>query len=225
MNKGLKYVLGTISKGILALLLCDSVLVLAATRGAGDAKTPEPGVTFVSGKIDENLLQLHVKPTQLPLGQIQAIKIFAEPSHTFLAAIVAANADIKTLIEMWAKSDGHPLFMVQGDLDQIAPTAEVAAPPSSDTSILMEYVLRNDNDELEIKEVTRITFYSLDPSFAFSAGIPVGYLRGDLPVMTCGWCGGTYCGCIGCKTSSVYLCCVQGSHFCELTCWPITCSG
>ncbi len=214
--------LWTISACILALLLCGSVLAAPRIQEKGVQAAEEfmPGTTFVDGKIDNGKLQLYVETRQIPSGRLEAVKIFAEPSHTFLAAIFDTNADIEALIDMWAVSDGRPLFKAQGDLDKMAPTATIAAPPSSDTSILLEYVLRNGNDELEVVEVTMVNFYSLDPSFAFSSGFSPN-LRQDLPPATCAWCSGTYCGCIVCRLRHVYVCCVPGDRFCEMTCWPI----
>ncbi|MGA9752884.1 MAG: hypothetical protein WBS54_13970 [Acidobacteriota bacterium] len=199
-------------------LLGVAVALSAMLAVAVLAQPPEvgPGGVWIQGSTDEYssfYLRIGLRQAEPGLFTILAAKVYSEPSHTLLVAIVDGAAPALVLTSVNAEKPRATMVTtisaVQSDLHLGIP-----APPATDSRIRIDYVIRKG------KSVSTITMSDAQLSslsdFEFSSAPTAGG-----GYHNCGSCGGSYCGCVDCSTPAWTLCCPS----CTISCGAVKCPG
>ena len=180
------------------MLFCLAVPVLAIDLAPG-------GVLFSGTLTDAGDYRIQLQIQQMPPDQtrILAVKVYAEPSHTLMLALVDESAPGSLLL---AVQEEQPSAMATGIIGRSYPRVEVPAPPIGDQRIRVEYAVKSD-EGVAFLPVADALLRSLD-KVAFYAEPLVGP---SLIVMLIVFAAGAIwmaivelCGCIKCPDSRIH---------------------
>jgi hypothetical protein len=180
----------------------------------------EPGGVFFSGFLaEEGFYRMEVQTRQMAADQPQilAVKVYAEPSHTLLLALLDDSSPIELLQSI---SVQKPRAMATATIDESRLLVEATAPALDDQRIRIEYATDADG-ESGFQLLADCLFESLS-QVQFSVE-PLG--GGSHHI--CGWCGPggqmQFCGCVDCSTAEYTLCCNVSP--CTIYCGHVMCSN
>jgi hypothetical protein len=187
------------------------VAMLCAGWVWAQGTTPEAGGVRVMGELASPLpyhLQVEVG-AKADWFEAGAVVIRSRPSETVLTAIVNGEAPSHLLVQVQAL---HPQSLSVGPLFGVTANLYQAPPPSGDTRIGVEYLVRS-GDEWVSFPIADANEGILD-EFQFIVTPQSG---GGFQF--CEWCGQTYCGCIRCSTPLFTKCCPS----CYFVCGAVVC--
>jgi hypothetical protein len=143
------------------------------------------------------------------LFQIQAVKVYSEPSHTLLYAQVDDGTPVSIFTSV---QEEKPLAMTTSTIGEGMARVKIAPPPSGDSRIRVDYVsLANANGKpLTVGESSVSSMMNFD----FSAEPAKGKFK------LCGFCSGAFCGCVSGATPTFTTCCPSCSITSGLTACP-----
>lgn len=171
-----------------------------------------PGGTWIKGSVNaqgDYQIQLITKQADPSLFKILAVKVYSEPSHLFLCALVDDSAPF-TVAKAIASE--KPEAMASGTLDDSQPLFGLAAPPATDNSLRIEYVTQRDGiqDLFLLADLHGINLGQFEMLSEPDSGGGIQH---------CGWCPPNFCGCVYCQGPAFTLCCPE----CTIECGVILC--
>ena len=193
---------------ILGALVAFSWLTIPLSA---DAPPLGPGGIHLRGAVNAyGQFQMDMQVNQGTPGPftILAVKVYAEPSETFLCALVdntAPDALLQSLI------GEKPEALSTDNIGSSKPHFTLSPPPPGDTGIRLDYVIRQEQG-MSTLTLSQGNFQSAS-AFEFSSEPDSGG-----GIKHCGYCGGAYCGCVTCMGPWT-LCCPS----CTLVCGAIIC--
>lgn len=196
-------------RGVAVIL---GIVFLVALPALAEDTQMAPGGIRVHGftnEFEQFYLDVTVAQGGVDLYQIQAVKIYSEPSHTLLFAQVDDAAPVFILTSVQGET---PVAMTTNTIGAGLIRVNIPAPPSGDTRIRVDYV-RLDNGTGKSATVAEFSNGSL-LTFDFSAEPMAGRYK------LCGYCSGSFCGCVYCPTPLLTTCCPGCSVFCGIVTCP-----
>ena len=186
--------------------------LLAVLPFAGDSAALDPGAIRVVGRALESQrmrLEVAVHQGDTETLNICGVKIYSEPSHSLLCAIVDPDTPAEAQEQIRAeKPSGMVVTTIR---DQIEPNFEIKPPPVEDNRILVEYVLRSETGVVT-HTVRDVYIPNGLRSFGFVTGARLENVT-ESWVTNC-YCDGVYCKTITCGTPEMTLCCPNCTCFC-----------
>lgn len=204
-----------IAAALLSVVCCLGFSALAADLGPG-------GVYFSGSLTDRGFYRMEVQLQQTAADQPQiiALKVYSEPSHTLMLALLDDSTPADLLESVQVES---PLAMASATIQQSRLFVEAATPPLEDQRIRIEYAT-DAAGEAGFQVLADGLFESLD-EVAFSVEPQGGDLDGGSNHI-CGWCwtGGNrqLCGCIDCSIVEFTVCC--NVNPCTIYCGHVVCT-
>jgi len=199
----------------LVTVLCFFIFLFALPAmadGPATAGTLGPAGVHVRGGVNAYgnfQLLLDLKQAPASAYTILAAKVYANPSHTLLFALVDDSAPASVLESIQAEK---PRGMTVGAVGASAPSVGIAAPPLTDTLVTVEYVVLRDTQVEPFTAMNASVSSILSFDLASQPDVGGG-------IKHCVWCGSTFCGCIYCSTPNFTACC----PLCNLVCGIIEC--
>lgn len=202
--------------------LCTFMLVLASASVPTLAIDLGPGGFWFSGsltELDSYRMQLDARQTAAGDPKLLMIKVYSEPSHSLLMAMIDESAPIRLLLDTHAEA---PRTLSTGIIGQSSQMAETASPPAEDQRIRVEYAIATSEGIVSI-EVAEAYFEDLQDVAISSEPIGGNPLQGGY--RHCGWCyyGGQaqLCGCVECSGDAFTVCC--NTQPCRIYCGIVVC--
>jgi hypothetical protein len=139
---------------------------------------------------------------------IQAVKIYAEPSHTLLYALVDEAAPVSVLTRIQGEK---PLAMTTSTIGQGSSRVMIGAPSGQDSRIRVDYITEAGGTTGTLTVAESNVSSMLD--FDFTSEPAAGKYK------LCGYCSGLPCTCIYCPTPLFTTCCPACTSYCgTVTC-------
>ncbi|GEM_PF-3014669 len=194
------------------ILAVIALSVLCILPLAGDRDVLDPGAIRIVGRALESQrlrLEVAVRQGDTETLNICGVKIYSEPSHSLLGAIVDPDTPAEAQERIRAeKPSGMVVTTIR---DQIEPNFEIKPPPVEDNRILVEYVLRSETGVVT-HTVRDVYIPNGLRSFGFVTGARLENVT-ESWVTNC-YCDGVYCKTITCGTPEMTLCCPNCTCFC-----------
>jgi len=179
---------------------------------AGNHDGLDPGAIRIVGRaLESQRLRLEVSIHQgdTETLNICGVKIYSEPSHSLLCAIV--DPDMPAAAQEQIRAEKPRGMVVTTIRDQIEPDFEIQTPPVEDNRILVEYVLRRETGVVT-HTVRDVYIPNGFQSFGFVTGARLENVT-ESWVTNC-YCDDVYCKTITCCTPEMTLCCPNCTFFC-----------
>ena len=197
---------------VIGRILLVSIGTLAALAVSAEEPVLGPGGTRISGKVNEYgqfQARLEVKQGGQGLFTILAVQVYAEPSHTLLAALVDEAAPVSVLT---AIMEDKPRGLMTGVVGEGEHHWSVPSPPPEDRGIRLFYVIQEDG----LISTVLMASVSLKSADEFDFSVEPD---GGGGIRRCGYCPPYFCGCINCSGPEWTLCCPS----CTMECAFILC--
>ena len=172
-----------------------------------------PGGTWIKGSVNPQgvyQIQLITKQAAPSLFTIWAVKVYSEPSHSFLCALVDDGAPGPVV---QAIASERPSAMATGALDDTHPLFGLPAPPVTDRTLRIEYVTQKDGAQ-SLFLLAELHGLNLNQFEMLSEPDSGGHIK------HCGWCPPEFCGCVYCQGPAFTLCCPDCTIACEVIVCP-----
>lgn len=190
---------------VVLFLAALPVLAQGPPLGPGGIKVQGSTNEFASFYLDVTLQQ--ADPSQF---EILAAKIYAEPSHTLMVAIVSDAAPASVLTDI---QSANPVAMAVTSIGNPEGRFGIPPRPPSDSAIRVDYVVRKGS----LSSTLTVTETKVGSMSSFTVqSQPLGgggYIH-------CGFCGGAYCGCVTCSGPAYNVCCPECSIHCGIYLCP-----
>ncbi len=190
---------------LVALAVGPALVAQGPPLGPGGAK-----ITGGMTKYGQFQATLVLKQGGPDLVTILAVKVYSEPSHTFLFALVDASAPSAVLNDIL---DEKPQGLSVSDLSGVETTFGVEPPPGQDNRITATYIVQGDKGP----EARLMADVSLRTARAFSFSVEPQ--AGGGGIRRCGYCPPYFCGCTTCSGPAFTLCCPG----CDIQCAAVMC--
>lgn len=209
---------------VIAIITTICSLFSGVVVATDKVEEPEKRLVYsIAGDVsaDGNLLTLSIKPGEVAT---HAIRVFSEPSHTLLVAVIDRDFGLKADAwrSSWIKVD-RPLALVTTDLFDGQPRVHVTGRPKSDDRIAV-YVYGSWPDG-SVGETLVSDARVGQESFSFSTSIVQGEEKGGFDTY---WhcCQGGSCGemCTTCNDKAFECCLLEGCCWIECGWYTAQCT-
>ncbi|MBW2701362.1 MAG: hypothetical protein JRF33_11120 [Deltaproteobacteria bacterium] len=188
------------------LSLCLLLLNVPSAMADKTIIPEDDGAIHLKGQVQHQrfALELGTRSDSSATETLQAIKIYSQPSNTFLFALTSSSADNKALIRMWSILGEVPMSMISTDLSVVQSRVVMQTPPEKDNKIRIEKLFYDGKSYRTVHMIT-VKVSSID-QFEFSVTPKEDNTKGRGYNWVCAWCAADYCGCEMCGVEYTVCC-------------------